>query len=187
MRASLRPLLALALLALGFVALAGCGGGDGGSGAVVDSGARSGSGTAAGGAEPLPKQEFVRRGDAICADLRKKAEKLSAEARELGNLSLSEPRNQKAAALIWRKQTALVEELDRRFRALGPAPEGQEQLVADFRGDTARAVALARQITSALDRGEDPSPLVQDYATLIDESNATAGLIGFTVCGAGSA
>lgn len=184
MRTRLRPLLAPALLSLALAGVGGCGGG--GRGAEDTSpGAGAEASTAAAGAGALSKEEFVRRGDAICADLRKKAEKLGEEARQLGNLSLAEPRNQKAAALIWRKQTALVEELDRRFRALGPAPAGQAQLVADFRNDTAKALTLARQITRSLERGEDPTPLVQDYATLIDESNATAGLIGFTVCGAG--
>jgi hypothetical protein len=162
------------------LALAGCGGGGDGAGAGTAPATVSGTGPAG---EALPKDEFVRRGDAVCRDLQAKAQALGKEAQALAGVPLDDDKTTKAAAKIWRKQVALVEELKQRFDALGPAPEGEETTVGDFRADVTRALQLARQIASALERGDDPTALVGDYTTLIDQSNATAGLIGFKVCG----
>ena len=76
-----------------------------------------------------------------------------------------------------------MQELKTRFDALGPPPEGEETTVGDFRSDIDEALELGKQIAGALDRGDDPTALVGDYTQLIDQSNATAGLIGFKVCG----
>ncbi|HEX6131587.1 MAG TPA: hypothetical protein VF044_07625 [Actinomycetota bacterium] len=174
------------LLALVLLALAGCGIGDDDEGAPTTATTAPSvgdtTGTATGG-EALPKDEFIERGDAICSDLQTRAAALGREAQALANVSLDDPNTTKAAARIWHKQVDLVDELKRRFDELGPAPEGQETTVGNFREDITRALALGKQIAGALDRGDDPSALVGDYTTLIDQSNATAGLIGFKVCG----
>ena len=134
-------------------------------------------------AEALPKDEFVERGDEICSDLQKEAQALGREAQELAGVPLDDDKTTKAAAQIWHKQVELVADLKRRFDALGPPPEGEETTVGDFRSDIAQALTLGEQIAEALDKGDDPTALVGDYTTLIDQSNATAGLIGFKVCG----
>jgi hypothetical protein len=99
------------------------------------------------------------------------------------NYLLDDPQTTKAAAKIWHKQVALVQELKTRFDALGPPPDGEETTVGDFRSDIAQALKPGKQIATALDKGDDPTVLVGDYTELIDASNATAGLIGFKVCG----
>lgn len=173
------------LLALGLALVAvGCGGGDDDESAPATTSAATApaAGTTAGG-EALPKDEFIERGDAICTDLQNRAAALGKEAQALANVPLDDPNTTKAAAAIWHKQVDLVAELKRRFDALGPAPDGEESTVGDFREDVSRALVLGRQIAEALDQGDDPSALVGDYTTLIDQSNATAGLIGFKVCG----
>jgi len=164
-------ILLLAVLALG---LAACGGDD-------DDGATPATGGSA--AEGLPKDEFIEQGDQICKDLQKKAQALGREAQELAGVPLDDPKTTKAAAKIWHKQVDLVQELKTRFDALGPPPDGEETTVGDFRSDIAQALTLGKQIASALDKGDDPTVLVGDYTELIDASNATAGLIGFKVCG----
>jgi hypothetical protein len=168
-------ILLLAVLALG---LAGCGGGD-------DNGDDATPGTAAGtgSEEALPKDEFIEQGDQICKDLQKKAQALAREAQNLAGVPLDDPQTTKAAAQIWHKQVDLVQELKTRFDALGPPPDGEETTVGDFRSDIAQALKLGKQIATALDQGDDPTVLVGDYTELIDASNATAGLIGFKVCG----
>ena len=179
-------ILLLAVLALG---LAACGGGDDGDGdaspATVSGTGSSGSGSSGTGssADALPKDEFVRRGDEICRDLQTKAQALGREAQELAGVPLDDPQTTKAAAQIWHKQVDLVRELKTRFDELGPAPEGEETTVGDFRSDITRALELGNQIATALDEGDDPTALVGDYPQLLDQSNATAGLIGFKVCG----
>jgi hypothetical protein len=168
--------LLLAVLALAGVAA--CGGGDDSADdADVPTAAATGS------SDALPKDEFIRRGDEICAELQTRATALGREAQELAGVPLDNPRATTAAAQIWHKQVDLVADLKRRFDALGPAPEGEETTVANFRDDIARALTLGRQIARALDNGDDPTALVGDYTQLIDQSNATAGLIGFKVCG----
>ena len=169
-------LLLLAVLALG---LAACGGGDDDGGDATP-GATSGTGSSA---EALPKDEFIERGDQICKDLQKKAQALGREAQELAGVPLDDPQTTKAAAQIWHKQVDLVQELKTKFDALGPPPDGEETTVGDFRSDITQALALGKQIAAALDKGDDPTALVGDYTQLIDASNATAGLIGFKVCG----
>jgi hypothetical protein len=134
--------------------------------------------------QALSRAAFLERGDRICRDLQSKAEALSVEAQGLAG----RPANAETAAAtarIWRKQVELVDELKRRFDALGPAPEGEETPVRDFRADITGALRLGRQIAVKLEQGEDPTDLVVEYATLIEESNATAALIGFKVCGQG--
>jgi hypothetical protein len=168
-------ILLLAVLALG---LAACGGGDDGDDATPATGAGTGS---AGGA--LPKDEFIERGDQICKELQTKAQALGREAQELAGVPLDDPQTTKAAAKIWHKQVDLVQELKTRFDELGPAPDGEETTVGDFRSDISQALTLGKQIAAALDKGDDPTVLVGDYTELIDASNATAGLIGFKVCG----
>jgi hypothetical protein len=169
------PILLLAVLALG---LAGCGGGDDeGDGTPATAGGTGSS------AEALPKDEFIKQGDQICKDLQKKAQALSREAQDLAGVPLDDPQTTKAAAKIWHKQVELVQELKTRFDALGPPPDGEETTVGDFRSDIAQALKLGKQIATALDQGDDPTALVGDYTELIDSSNATAGLIGFKVCG----
>ena len=166
------PFLTVLVLAL---AAAGCGGGgDDGSTAAAGGGSS---------ANALPKDEFIARGDEICQGLQQRAQALGREAQELANVTLDDPNTTKAAARIWHKQVALVKELKTKFDALGPAPEGEETTVRDFRTDITQALTLGRQIATALDQGDDPSALVGDYTQLIDNSNATAGLIGFKVCG----
>ena len=165
-------ILLLAVLALG---LAACGGDD-------DDGATPATGTGS-AAEGLPKDEFIEQGDQICKDLQKKAQALGREAQELAGVPLDDPKTTKAAAKIWHKQVGLVQELKTRFDALGPPPDGEETTVGDFRSDISQALTLGRQIAAALDKGDDPTVLVSDYTELIDASNATAGLIGFKVCG----
>jgi hypothetical protein len=166
--------LLLAMLAL---LAAGCGGDDGDDGAAVVTG---GTGATA---EALPKDQFIAQGDAICKSLQGRAQALGQEAQELAGVPLDDPKTTKAAAAIWHKQANLVKELKTRFDALGPPPEGEETTVGDFRTDISQALTLGRQIATALDQGDDPSALVGDYTQLIDQSNATAGLIGFKVCG----
>jgi hypothetical protein len=168
-------ILLLAVLALG---LAACGGGDDGDDATPATGAGTGSAGAA-----LPKDEFIERGDQICKELQTKAQALGREAQELAGVPLDDPQTTKAAAKIWHKQVDLVQELKTRFDELGPAPDGEETTVGDFRSDISQALTLGKQIAAALDKGDDPTVLVGDYTELIDASNATAGLIGFKVCG----
>ena len=169
-------ILLLAVLALG---LAACGGGDDDGG---DATPATGGGTGS-SAEALPKDEFIERGDQICKDLQKKAQALGREAQALAGVPLDDPETTKAAAKIWHKQVDLVQELKTKFDALGPPPDGEETTVGDFRSDIAQALTLGKQIAAALDKGDDPTVLVGDYTELIDASNATAGLIGFKVCG----
>ena len=166
-------ILLLAVLALG---LAACGGDDDDATPATVSGTGS-------SAQALSKDEFIEQGDEICRDLQQKAQALGREAQELAGVPLDDPETTKAAAQIWHKQVDLVQELKTRFDALGPPPEGEETTVGDFRSDIDEALELGKQIAGALDRGDDPTALVGDYTTLIDQSNATAGLIGFKVCG----
>jgi hypothetical protein len=168
-------ILLLAVLALG---LAACGGGDADDGDAAPAAGGTGS-----SAEALPKDEFIERGDQICKDLQKKAQALGREAQALAGVPLDDAETTKAAAKIWHKQVDLVQELKTKFDALGPPPDGEETTVGDFRSDIAQALTLGKQIAAALDKGDDPTVLVGDYTELIDASNATAGLIGFKVCG----
>jgi alkanesulfonate monooxygenase SsuD/methylene tetrahydromethanopterin reductase-like flavin-dependent oxidoreductase (luciferase family) len=171
--------IALLLLAVFALGLAACGGGDDDDGDAAP-GTAAGTGSSEGA---LSKDEFIEQGDEICRDLQQKAQALGREAQELAGVPLDDPKTTKAAAAIWRKQVDLVQELKTRFDALGPPPEGEETTVGDFREDITRALALGKQIAGALEQGDDPTVLVGDYTQLIDQSNATAGLIGFKVCG----
>ena len=179
------PVVVLLGLVLALAGLAGCGGGDDDAADTTPGAAdtASATGTGSAGGEALSKDEFIQRGDAICAGLQKRAAALGREAQALSGVTLDDPKTTKAAAAIWHKQVDLVADLKRGFDALGPPPDGEETTVGDFRSDISRALALGRQIATALDKGDDPTALVGDYSQLIDNSNATAGLIGFKVCG----
>lgn len=164
------PLLVAAVVALAAatVAVAGCGGG--------------------GGGEPLSKQEFITRGDAICTKYRKKNQALNKDAPAKNPTDPSATDEQvKASAPILERLADNLRSARKEFEKLTPP--------ADAANDWENTLEDLDQLASKLDtaaaaaRSLDRQRVVNEYADILRLNRRVASFesdYGFQVCGAGA-
>lgn len=150
-------------VAVGALAVAGCGGGG-----STTSGASGASG--ASGSAPLSKDEFVSQANAICADANDKIEALKAPASN----QLSD-----VQATVKEELPLNQEALDK-FTALTPPAELQSQF--NQLAATGKAqIALAQQLVNAND-ADQANAIIAKGKTLGDRFDSTAQSMGLTEC-----
>jgi hypothetical protein len=152
-----------------FVALAGCGGGD--------------DAASTGVAEKQPtKQEYLARGDAICADAQADLARMQPKI-EAASTAGSEEEQARLIGQVWREQLRILASFGGRIKALG-APPGDEARVREFVRSLDDAKALGDKVLARLEDGEDPpQDLLEDYARTAYRGNELARAYGFKVCG----
>jgi hypothetical protein len=141
--------------------------------------------TAPADADATEREAFIAEGDAICAEgqleaaeLRRRAQEIEAQRGTLSDAELVE-----RAAVVWDDQIAVIERYRDRFEDLEP-PAGDEARVEEFIASFEDGIDRARDIKSALDDGEAPSPeLLQAYFGIVARGNELARAFGFRVCG----
>jgi hypothetical protein len=151
------------------VVLAGCGGGGGASSTGVAD-------------EQPTKQEYLARGDAICADAQADLARLQPKI-DAASTAESEDEQAKLIGQVWREQLRILESFGGRIKALG-APRGDEEQVREFVRSLDEAKALGDKVVARLEDGKDPpQDLIEDYARTAYRGNELARAYGFKVCG----
>jgi hypothetical protein len=158
------------------VILGGCGG----------SGESSARGSAADTDPPaarqaLTKNQFLAKGDAICADAQAELALIVARANRARTMP---PAGQMAELeAIWRRQAQIARKFRDQFAAL-PPPKGDEPRIAEFMRALDEGIQLSDDVLDHLEAGrQPPSKLMKDYASVVYRGNALAAGYGFTVCG----
>jgi hypothetical protein len=151
--------------------LAGCGGGD-----------NEPASSEEGIADNQPaKQDYLARGDAICADAQAELARLQPKLQQAQQASGD--RRLELAEEIWREQIRILDSFSSQIKALG-APAGDEARVREFIRALDEGERLGREITAHVEDGEEPpQQLVSDYAQAAYRGNALARAYGFKVCG----
>jgi hypothetical protein len=156
--------------------LAGCGGGDEGNRSSDPAGR---SKTASG--ERLTKNEFLARGDSICADAQAELALIQKRVDKARSMPPSEQGAEVEA--IWRRQLEIARRYRARFSALQP-PEADDARMREFMRTLNEGIKLSRQIIEYLDdREEPPREMLEEYGKVVYRGNALAQAYGFTVCG----
>jgi hypothetical protein len=160
------------------LAIGACGGDDEPSGAKTTTGDRK---TSTG----PTRAEYLARGDALCAEVQTEAADLARRAQELKAKSkkLPEAKVLEEAAGLWADQIRLIDEFLARLQALG-APPADEEKVEQFVASIEEGLAIAREIHSTLEQGNEASPsLLVQYSGVVSKGNTLAQAYGFDVCG----
>jgi hypothetical protein len=137
---------------------------------------------AAGAASAAPtKPEFIRKGDALCADVARQLRPIRRRAEAAK--SLPEAQKWAAAAELWTDQISIQRRFNMRMRAIG-TPRGDTRaarLVAALGG----GVVLARRVRDGFAR-RDRDALARAltaYVRFTIDLNARVRAYGFRVCG----
>ena len=146
--------------------------------AVILAGCGVGSGS-------LSKEEYLAKGDAICADGQVEAGELARRAQEIqaqsGTLTDSELVDR--ASDLWSDQIEVMERYRGRLGDLDP-PDGDEAQTDELLASLDEGIETARDIKATLDEDERLSQeLVQAYAAIVARGNTLARAYGFQVCG----
>lgn len=139
------------------------------------------AGTASTAGAATTKAEFIKRGDALCADVAKELAPLRRRAEAA--YSLPESRRMAAAAAIWGDQIRIQVAFNRRLRAVGAPPN--DAAGARLLAQLDRGVVLARRIQSAFaDRRIDSlATALPTYLDFTLKLNRQVRAYGFRVCG----
>jgi hypothetical protein len=155
-------------VAVGSLALAGCGGGDD----TTTAGTTGASGVA--GSEPLSKEEFVSQANAICADANEQIEALVAPAE---NTQVTEivPFLEQAAAIARESSTKL--------EALTPPSELEDQ-VDTLDADSQKGLTLSEDLIAAAKAGDSAQvqAVTQQLQTIDKKDDKITSSIGLTEC-----
>jgi hypothetical protein len=171
------------LLAVAFLAIAGCGSSSGGSGAATE--------TAAGAGRPLNKAEFIAEADALCeasrakqAPLRKDVEAVARRAREEEQGSGVSDGTRKELAQALGRVVAMAESSLSQVQAIPYPKADADQLEAVFK-KTEAAFEASLAYGAALRNHEDANAqAIAEKANLeTGETAALAKRYGFRVCG----
>jgi hypothetical protein len=139
------------------------------------------AGTASTAAAASSKAEFIRRGDALCADVAKQLAPLRRRAEAA--YALPESKRMAAAASIWGDQIRIQLSFNRRLRAVG-APPG-DAAARNLLAQLDRGVSLARRIQNAFAYGRiaSLSEALPAYLDFTLKLNRQVRTYGFRVCG----
>jgi hypothetical protein len=159
--------------------LTGCGGGD-----EPERPSGVTAATTSESSKPLSKNEYLARGDAICADAQSDLGLIKRRADEARKLPPSQQASE--AAAIWHEQLEVAQTYKARFLKL-QAPAEDRPRVQEFLRALDEGIRLSRKIIVYLDdRREPPRELFVDYGRVVDRGNTLAQAYGFQVCGRGS-
>jgi hypothetical protein len=127
------------------------------------------------------RAEFIRKGDALCAEVKRQLVPVVRRAKAAKTL----PESQKwaAAADIWADQIRIQRRFVRRFHAIGlPANDAQARVLAN---GLDRGLTLAIRVQRAFAvRNEAAIPkALQDYVSFTLTLNARVRAYGFRICG----
>jgi hypothetical protein len=131
--------------------------------------------------QALTKNQFLAKGDAICADAQAELAPIAVRANKARALP---PADQIAEAeAIWRRQAQIARKFRDRFARLQP-PKGDAPRIAEFTRALDEGIQLSDNVLDHLEAGrQPPSGLMKEYATVVYRGNALAAGYGFTVCG----
>jgi hypothetical protein len=157
-------------IAVGALAVAGCGGGD--DSTTTEAGASGASG--AQGSTPLSEDEFVSQGNEACAEANDQTEALQLPGGDEPITALAEP---------FRESAQITQEAYDKLVALTP-PEDLEQKFNEFLAQGKAAIADAEKAADAAEAGD-----TQEVQTIIDQAqqrekqtDALASSIGLDEC-----
>jgi hypothetical protein len=155
------------------LALAGCGGGsDGSPTTTAESGISDRTPT---------KQDYLARGDAICADAQADLARLGPEIERAS--TAPEDEQPELVRDVWREQVRILDRFSTKIKQLG-APPGDEARVREFVRSLDDGERLGGEIVGYLEDGEaPPQSLMNRYAQVAYRGNALAQAYGFKVCG----
>ena len=139
------------------------------------------AGTASTAAAASSKAEFIKRGDALCADVARQLAPLRRRAEAA--YALPESKRMAAAASIWGDQIQIQVAFNRRLRAVG-APPG-DAAARNLLAQLDRGVVLARRIRDAFAyaRIASLSEALPAYLDFTLKLNRQVRTYGFRVCG----
>ena len=139
------------------------------------------AGTASTAGAASTKAEFIKRGDALCADMVKELAPLRRRAEAA--YALPESRRMAAAAAIWSDQIRIQVAFNRRLRAVGAPPN--DAAAARLLAQLDRGVVLARRIQSAFanQRIDSLATALPAYLDFTLKLNRQVRVYGFRVCG----
>jgi hypothetical protein len=136
----------------------------------------------AGNAQAAPtRSEFIRKGDAICVQVKRELAPIVARAQEAKLL----PRSQQwgAAATLWADQIRIHKRFVVRFRAIG-TPTG-DTVAQQFVAGLAKGVTLAIRVQRAFAERNEAllSKALPAYLSFTLAVNTRVARYGFRVCG----
>lgn len=137
---------------------------------------------AAGAASASPtKSEFIRRGDALCAQAKRELLPLRRQAEAAKTL----PREQmwRAATSLWSKQLAIQSRFVTRFRSLGvPAGDTRARTIVAGLG---RGLTLTRRVRDAFASRDTPrlATSLRTFLSYTVDLNRRVVAYGFDICG----
>ena len=139
------------------------------------------AGTASTAVAATSKAEFIKRGDALCADVARQLAPLRRRAEAA--YALPESKRMAAAASIWGDQIRIQVAFNRRLRAVG-APPG-DAAARTMLAQLDRGVVLARRIQNAFAEGRIStlSEALPAYLNFTLKLNRQVRTYGFRVCG----
>ena len=137
----------------------------------------------------IPRDAYVRRADAVCLDVAKKALVLQREATRRVRAAGSEAEAFRIFADIYRRQLALIQSMRRRLVAIGE-PEGARAVARRLVAGIRSGEEALRQAITAVDN-RSPSDLTRAVTRYRNVSLASARAVkrsplGFRACGVGA-
>jgi hypothetical protein len=157
-------------IAVGALALAGCGGGD--DSTTTEAGASGASG--AQGSTPLSEDEFVSQGNEICAEANDQIEALQLPGGDEPITALAQP---------FREGARITQEAYDKLVALTP-PEDLQQKFNEFLAQGKAAIADSEKAADAAEAGdtEQVQAIIQESDKREKSSDALASSIGLDEC-----
>jgi hypothetical protein len=133
---------------------------------------------------PSTRAAYIARADAFCADAASDPE-LSQSLEQLENTPESDPNFRALAEDHFRLVLEIAERARTGFMEIEP-PEADQPAITELNAANNRAIERLRDLISALEGSDDPSPELDSYAEAIDAAARLADAYGFEVCaGAG--
>lgn len=131
------------------------------------------------GAETISREEFIERGDQLCAEFQDAADPLERR----GDRAI-EDRDLETLVDLTDRLSALAEQTLEQFRSL-PVPAGEEEAVSSYLDAQSRQIAAAERLGEAFARRDlgEITALAEEVRSLDEESDQIAQQIGFEVCG----
>jgi hypothetical protein len=134
---------------------------------------------------PSARAAYIARADAFCADTASNSE-LSQSLEQLENTPESDPNFRALAEEHFRLVLEIAEDARDGFMAIEP-PQTDQAPIAELNAANDRAIDELRDVISALEGSDDPTPELDSYAQAIGAAARLADAYGFEVCaGAGS-
>jgi hypothetical protein len=129
---------------------------------------------------PSARAAYIARADAFCADVASNPE-LAQSLEQLENTPESDPNFRTLAEDHFRLVLEIAEDARDGFMAIEP-PQPDQAAIAELNAANDRAVEQLRDVISALEGSDDPTPELESYGQAIGAAERLADAYGFDVC-----